>query len=259
MREEHWNTVTTVVRELTPLRADAELGQVSAYLNTHRDAADFFAFLDELAGPGGAALARGPLAAQHYAAVRAACQRFRALPPEALPEAVAWAARLLRYEVASLPPAPQAAAPPAPVARPPAAPPPAAPPSPPARPAAARPPAARSPAPSPRVQPPATARPAAPARAQPPAPERPPAPAPERAAQPAAAQQAPRPARPARPSTLDEMLRALQAQFGAGRGGRLAEPERRPPDPTEAKRQRLLREQEEIRERYRRQREQDDQ
>jgi hypothetical protein len=55
------------------------------------------------------------------------------------------------------------------------------------------------------------------------------------------------------------MLRALQAQFGAGRGGRLAEPERRPPDPTEAKRQRLLREQEEIRERYRRQREQDDQ
>ncbi|HWP28503.1 MAG TPA: hypothetical protein VNM50_03090, partial [Chloroflexota bacterium] len=93
----------------------------------------------------------------------------------------------------------------------------------------------------------------------PPAPERPAAAAPERAPQPAAAQQAPRPVRPARQSTLDEMLRALQAQFGAGRGGRLSEPERRPPDPTEAKRQRLLREQEEIRERYRRQREQDDQ
>lgn len=249
MREEHWSTVTAVVRELTPLRADAELGQVSAYLNTHRDPSDFFAFLDELAGPGGAALARGPLAAQHYAAVREACQRFRSLPPETLPEAVAWAARLLRYEVASLPPAPRPAAPSAPAVRPPAPPPPAAQPSPPPRPAAARPPTARPPAP----------RPAAPPRAQPPAAERPATPPAERAPQPSAAPQAPRPARPAQPSTMDEMLRALQAQFGAGRSGRPPQPERRPPDPTEAKRQRLLREQEAIRERYRRQREEDDQ
>src|SRR5688572_30568761 len=104
MREQYWPVVQAVAGDLAAVRADAELAQVSAYLNAHQDAGDLFDLLDELAGPGGAALARGAQMAQHYAAVRDACQRLRDVPPADLPEAVAWAARLLRYRVSQLPP-----------------------------------------------------------------------------------------------------------------------------------------------------------
>ena len=53
---------------------------------------------------------------------------------------------------------------------------------------------------------------------------------------------------------MEEMLRALQAQYGSSAGG----PESQRPARTESRRERLRREQEEIRERYRRQREEPD-
>ena len=54
---------------------------------------------------------------------------------------------------------------------------------------------------------------------------------------------------------MEEMLRALQAQYGSSAGG----PEsQRPAARTESRRERLRLEQEEIRERYRRQRDEPD-
>src|SRR4051812_25623642 len=74
MRDEYWPLAEAVARDLAERRADShELAQASHYLNAHRDAADFFAFLDELAGPAGAVLARSGQTASHLAAVRDAC------------------------------------------------------------------------------------------------------------------------------------------------------------------------------------------
>ena len=53
---QYWRMVEAVAHHLAPRRADTELAQLSAYLNAHRDAADFFALLDDLAAPAGAAL-----------------------------------------------------------------------------------------------------------------------------------------------------------------------------------------------------------
>src|SRR5581483_10610294 len=205
-----------MARELAPRRADAELAQLSAYLSRHHDAADFFALLDDLAGPAGAALAPGTEAGA-FAAVRDACQPLRALPPEALPTAVAFAARLLRYQISKLPPAPRPqpvpARAPAAVARPPPGPRPPRPPGP--MPAAAE---RRGP------PPPAGPRPAAPPGARPTPPGRPAPPPGERApVQPAAEQPRPAPPPPRRPATMEEMLRALQAQFSGGPGAGPAE------------------------------------
>src|SRR5581483_7333373 len=100
MQREHWPLVEALARDLAPSRADAELAQLSAYLGAHRDADDFFALLDDLAGPAGAALGAGDPRA--YATLRDACQQLRPLPAEELPAAVAWAARLLRYHVGKL-------------------------------------------------------------------------------------------------------------------------------------------------------------
>src|SRR3712207_1484998 len=107
MREQHWPIVESVARDLAGQRADAELAQVSSYLNARRNAEDFFALLDELAGPAGAARARGAQMAHHYGVLREACQPLRALPEAELPAALAWAARLARYQVSQLPPAPR--------------------------------------------------------------------------------------------------------------------------------------------------------
>jgi len=269
---QYWTTVETMARELAPRRADAELAQLSAYLSRHHDAADFFALLDDLAGPAGAALAPGAEAGA-FAAVRDACQPLRALPPEALPTAVAFAARLLRYQISKLPPAPRPqpvpARAPAAVARPPVG----APPAPSARPQPGRPAAAgappgprppRPPGPMPAAAerrgppPPAGPRPAAPPGARPTPPGRPAPPPGERApVQPAAEQPRPAPPPPRRPATMEEMLRALQAQFSGGPGAGPAE--ERPRPRAESKAERLRREQEEIRERYRRQLEEDEQ
>jgi hypothetical protein len=57
---------------------------------------------------------------------------------------------------------------------------------------------------------------------------------------------------------MDDMLRALQAQFSGSTGGGTPL-EERPRERVESKRERLRREQEEIRERYRRQLEEDEQ
>jgi hypothetical protein len=254
-----WPAVEAVARELAPRRADVELAQLSAYLAAHRDADDFFALLDELAGPAGAVLTPG--GANGFTAVRDACQPLRTLPADELPAAVAFAARLLRYHVSKLPPAPRPM--PVPVRAPVAAPRPAgglsAPPARPAlgRPAAAGAPAAprppRPPGPLPaaaerRGPAPAGPRPATPSPAVRPPAERPPV-------QPAAEQPRPEPP-PRRPATMDDMLRALQAQFSGERGGAAEE---RSGERVESKRDRLRREQEEIRERYRRQQEEAEQ
>jgi hypothetical protein len=256
-----WAAVEAVARELAPRRADAELAQLSGYLSAHRDAADFFALLDELAGPAGSALTPG--GTSRFAAVRDACQPLRALAPDTLPAAVAFAARLLRYEVSKLPPAPRPA--PVPVRAPVAAARPAAgAPTPPARPAPGRPAAVGTPV-APRPPRPPGPVPAAAERrgpGPPPGPRpTPPGPAAsppgERApVQPAAEHIRPAPPPPRRPPTMDDMLRALQAQFSGERG---EAPEERPRERVESKRDRLRREQEEIRERYRRQQEEADQ
>ncbi|HLH25041.1 MAG TPA: hypothetical protein VK066_21165 [Chloroflexota bacterium] len=266
MDRQYWPTVEAIAQELAARRADDALAQVSAYLNAHRDAADFFALLDDLAGPAGAALVPGGAGA--FAAVRDACQRLRPVPAGELPAAVAFTARLLRYQASKLPPAPRPA--PAPVRAPVAAPRPAAgpPPVPPARPQPGRPaagppagpPPPRPPGPVPaaaehRGPPPGGPRPAPPAGPHPAAPPRPGVPGERAPAQPAGAP--PRPAPPRRPPTMDDMLRALQAQFGSGREAPPAA--ERPRERVESKRERLRREQEEIRERYRRQQEADEQ
>lgn len=56
---------------------------------------------------------------------------------------------------------------------------------------------------------------------------------------------------------MDDMLRALQAQF-SGAAGEPPAAEERPRERVESKRDRLRREQEEIRERYRRQQAEDE-
>jgi hypothetical protein len=57
---------------------------------------------------------------------------------------------------------------------------------------------------------------------------------------------------------MDDMLRALQAQFSGAPGSAEPAPEERPRERVESKRDRLRREQEEIREQYRRQLEEDE-
>jgi len=54
---------------------------------------------------------------------------------------------------------------------------------------------------------------------------------------------------------MEEMLQQLQEQFGGGRQPAAPSEAPRPPARTESKRERLRREQEEIRERYRQQHE----
>ena len=76
-------------------------------------------------------------------------------------------------------------------------------------------------------------------------------------AQPAAEQAPPAPPPVRRPPTMEDMLRALQAQYSGGRDAPAAE--ERPRERVESKRDRLRRELEEIRERYRRQQEEDEQ
>jgi hypothetical protein len=264
MRDEYWPLVDAVARKLAEERVDpSALAQVGRYLSTHRASEDFFALLDELAGPAGAALARSQ-AAPAFAALCAACQPLRAVPASDLPEAVAWTARLLRYHAAQLPPLPRGTRAEAHVPQPA-----------PSRPASglrpAPPPLPAEPLPT-AVAPPAE-RPAPPARGAPPAAPRPaaaqtpPPPAAARAPQPPAARRppaAPRaeapPARPEPPApepprepTMDELLRALQARFEARRPTGGAPPTPRVPDQLESKRERLRRQQQEIMERYRQQ------
>ncbi|HZU05015.1 MAG TPA: hypothetical protein VFB73_03505 [Chloroflexota bacterium] len=267
MRDEYWPLVDTVARKLAEERVDpSALAQVGRYLSTHRAAEDFFALLDELAGPAGTALARSQ-AAPAFAALRAACQPLRAVPASDLPEAIAWTTRLLRYHAAQLPPLPrgtEAAAPvpppapgrPTPSPRP--APPqlPAEQPTPP--PVAAARPTAR-PVPPARGEPPAAPRPAAARTPHPPAAARAPhppgarrPPAPPRPEEPPARPEPPVPESPREP-TMDELLRALQARFEARRRLGNPPPAPRGPDPAESKRERLRRQQQEIMERYRRQ------
>ncbi|HZR97210.1 MAG TPA: hypothetical protein VFE37_00805 [Chloroflexota bacterium] len=264
MRDEYWPLAEGVARDLAGRRVDpSELAQAADYLSTHRDAADFFALLDDLAGPAGAVLARSGQTAHHQAAVRDACQRLRDVPEAELPEVVGWAVRLLRYEQSQLPP-PRPVAPSRPAA--PARPAPR-PVGPPVGPAAGAPAAARPPAPPPGpgrpgapAMPGPRQRPAAAAERGPGAPAHPPrpgqpAPAERGAARPAA-QQPPPPPPPRRPPTMDDMLRQLQAQFGGGHGPEPSRPAPSRQDPAEVRRERARREQEAIRERYRQQREQ---
>jgi hypothetical protein len=266
MRDEYWPLAEGIARDLAGRADPNELAGAAHYLSEHRDAADFFALLDDLAGPSGAVLIRSGQTAHHQAAVRDACQRLRDVPEAELPEVVGWAVRLLRYQQSQLPP-PRPVAP----ARPPApdrpAPRPA---GPPAAAVARAPAAARPPAP-----PPGPGRPAAPAMpgprqrpaaaaergpAAPPPSPRPGQPAPpERGPARPAAQQPPPPPAPRRPPTMDDMLRQLQAQFGGGgRGPEPARPASSRQDPAEVRRERARREQEAIRERYRQQREESD-
>jgi len=262
MRDEYWPLAEAVARDLAGRADPNELARAAHYLAARRDAADFFALLDDLAGPAGAALARSGQTPHHQAAVRDACQRLRAVPDADLPEVVGWAVRLLRYQQSQVPPRPAVAVPPGAPARP--APRPAGPPAaagavaPAAASAAARPPAPppgrQPPPPRPAVPGPGL-RPAAAAERGPaaPAPPRPGQP-PERGPARPAAQQPPPPPAPRRAPTMDDMLRQLQAQFGGG--GRGPEPARPAPsrqDPAAARRERARREQEAIRERYRQQ------
>src|SRR5205823_9762504 len=103
MHDEYWPLADAVARDLAGRADPNELAHVAHYLSEHRDADDFFALLDELAGPGGAALARGGQTGHHQSAVRDACQRLRELPAADLPAVVGWAARLLRYQQSQLP------------------------------------------------------------------------------------------------------------------------------------------------------------
>jgi hypothetical protein len=239
MQEQHWPLVETVARDLAERRVDPDLIQmVTSYLVAHRDAADFFALLDDLAGPAGHTLDPNAARAGRFAALRASCQPLRAAPAPMLPELMGWAARLARYHLALLPPPARAPAPPPPAPpREPA-------PPPPPRPAPAPPAPARAPAT-------ATRAPRPPSAPRPPAPPREPRPAPAPAGQPA------EPARPAaqRRQNMAELLEALRAQFNAQRVTGAPVPQPRL-DRAESQRERLRREQQAIQERYRRQQEQ---
>jgi hypothetical protein len=245
MYEQHWPLVETVARELAERRVEPDLIQaVTGYLVAHREADDFFALLDDLAGPAGQALDPTAARAGRFAALRASCQPLRTAPAETLPELMGWAARLARYHLALLPPPARAPAPP--------------PPAPAAAPAAAPPPSRPTPAPAAPARAPAAAPrpPRPPAAPRPPAPPREPRPAPAPPTRPAPAGQPPEPARPAaqRRQSMADLLEALRAQFNAQRVTGAPVPQPRL-DRAESQRERLRREQQAIQERYRRQQE----
>ncbi|MBX5490443.1 MAG: hypothetical protein IRZ14_04735, partial [Chloroflexi bacterium] len=114
MRDDDWSIADTIARDLAERRVDPALVQaVTGYLVEHRDADDFFALLDDLAGAAGQALEPAAARAGRFEALRASCQLLRGVPAETLPEVMGWAARLARYHLALLPPPARAPAAPA--------------------------------------------------------------------------------------------------------------------------------------------------